>query len=62
MTEFKKNDLVYWVFKNGDKSLCSIQDVLEDDRVRVIWHKDNFINVMPKKGFILVEGEENDKV
>lgn len=55
MTDFKPNDLVYWKFKNSDKALCTVMDVLDDDRLRVIWHKDNFINIMPKSGFIKTE-------
>ncbi len=52
MNNFKPGDLVYWVFKNGDKALCSIRNVLDDGRLRVIWHKDNFVNIMPMHGFI----------
>lgn len=57
---FKQGDLVYWIYTNGDKTLCSVLDVLDDDRLRVMWHKDGFVNLMPKSGFIKVE--ENDKI
>ena len=51
MNDFKPNDLVYWVFKNGDKALCTVNE-LNGDKVWVTWHKDNFVNLMPKNGFI----------
>jgi hypothetical protein len=57
MTDFKPNDLVYWVYTNGDKTLCSVRDVLDDGRLRVMWHKDGFINIMPKSGFISANEE-----
>ena len=62
MTDFKPNDLVYWVFKNGDKALCTVNEIHGDDRMWVTWHSDGFVNLMPTKGFVLANGEENDKV
>jgi hypothetical protein len=55
MTEFRAGDLVYWIFPNSDKGLCTVKDILSDGRLRVIWHKDNFINVMPRSGFVSAE-------
>ena len=49
---FKQGDLVYWVFKNGDQALCTVNELNGDDQVWVTWHKDGFVNLMPKKGFI----------
>ena len=62
MIDFKPNDLVYWVFKNGDKAICTVNQVFPDERLNVTWHSDGFVNVMPKSGFIHATGEENDKV
>lgn len=53
--DFKPNDLAYWVYPNGDKALCTVKDVLDDGRLRVVWHKDNFINIMPNSRFVLAE-------
>lgn len=52
MNDFKPKEQVYWTFKNGDKALCTVRDVLDDGRLRVMWHKDGFVNIMPKSGFI----------
>lgn len=52
MTDFKPKDLVYWIFKNGDKALCTVKEIQNDDAMWVIWHKDGFVNIMPKSGFI----------
>ena len=49
--DFKPNDLVYWVFKNGDKALCTVNE-LSGDNMWVTWHKDGFVNMMPKNGFV----------
>ena len=62
MTDFKPKDLVYWVFKIGDKALCTVNEIHGDDRMWVTWHSDGFVNLMPTKGFVLANGEENDKV
>ena len=62
MTDFKPKDLVYWVFKNGDKALCTVNEIHGDDRMWVTLHSDGFVNLMPTKGFVLANGEENDKV
>ena len=53
MTDFKPKDLVYWVFKNGDKDLCTVNEIHGDDRMWVTWHSDGFVNLMQCKGFIL---------
>lgn len=58
METFKPNDIVYWRFNNGDKSPCTVLDVLKDDQLRVIWHKDEFVNIMPSRGFIKGEKDE----
>lgn len=55
MTDFKPGDLVYWVFKNGDKALCSVREIQNDEAMWVTWHKDNLTNIMPKEGFILAD-------
>ena len=55
MNDFKSGDLVYWLFPNGDKSLCTVKEIKDDESMWVTWHEDNFINIMPKKGFIHVE-------
>jgi hypothetical protein len=54
MSDFRAGDIVYWIFKNGDKALCTVNE-LHGDRMWVTWHKDNFVNLMPKSGFILAE-------
>ncbi len=55
MNDFKPGELVYWVHRNGDKQLCTVKEIQNEDSMWVIWHKDNFINIMPKKGFIHAE-------
>lgn len=52
---FKPNDIVYWKFNNGDHAICTVLAILSDGRLRVRWHKDNFINIMPMSGFIKKE-------
>ena len=53
MTDFHRGDIVYWVFKNGDKALCTVNELSGDDRMWVTCHSDGFVNLMPCKGFIL---------
>ena len=61
MTDFKPNDLVHWVFKNGDKALCTVNEIRGDESMWVTWHSDGFVNLMPKSGFIFAhEEKEND--
>lgn len=58
MTDFKPNDLVYWIFRNGDKELCTVKEIANDDLMWVMRHKDGFTNIMPKSGFILAETKD----
>lgn len=60
MTDFKPNDLVYWIFKNGDKELCTVNE-LHGNNMWVTWHKDGFVNLMPKSGFILANDTKSSK-
>ncbi len=52
MNDFKPGDLVYYVFKNGDKAPCTVLDLLDDGRMRVKWNSDEFINIMPRERFV----------
>jgi hypothetical protein len=54
---FKPGDTVEWLFPNGDKALCTVKEIQNDESMWVIWHKDNFVNIMPKNGFERVENE-----
>lgn len=58
MNDFKPNDLVYWVFKNGDQALCTVNELNGDEQMWVTWHSDGFVNLMPKSGFILAENSD----
>jgi len=49
---FKPSDQVFWLFKNGDKELCTVMKICDDVSMWVMWHKDSFVNIMPKSGFI----------
>ena len=62
MIDFRAGDLVYWLHRSGDKALCTVNEIHGDDRMWVTWHSDGFVNLMPTKGFVLANGEENDKV
>lgn len=55
MNDFKPGDLVYWIFRNGDKALCTVKEIRNDHSMWVTWHKDGFVNIMPKSGFILAD-------
>lgn len=61
MTKFKKDDLVYWVHRSGDKALCTVKEIQNDESMWVIWHKDGFINIMPQSGFILANDINSDE-
>ncbi len=56
--DFKPGDTVEWIFPNGDKALCTVKELTNDDRMWVVWHKDNFVNIMPKNGFERVNDSE----
>lgn len=56
--DFRPGDLVYWVYKNGDKALCTVNELNGDDQMWVTWHKDGLVNLMPKSGFIIANEEE----
>ena len=60
MTDFKPNDIVYWVHKNGDKELCTVKEIQNDESMWVTWNKDGFVNIMPIKGFILADEQSVD--
>ena len=62
MNDFHPGDLVYWVYTNGDKALCTVKELNGDNQMWVKWHKDGFVNLMPTKGFILDNGEDDDKI
>ncbi|CAB4127819.1 hypothetical protein UFOVP98_48 [uncultured Caudovirales phage] len=52
---FKPGDLVYWVHRSGDKALCTVKEIKDDLSMWVTWHKDGFVNIMPKSGFVLAD-------
>ena len=52
MTMFNPGDIVYWVFPNGDKAACTVLDIVSPERLRIMWHKDEFVILMPTSGFI----------
>jgi hypothetical protein len=56
--DFKPNDLVYWIHRNGDKALCTVKEIKDEHSMWVTWHKDGFVNIMPKSGFILAETKD----
>lgn len=52
MNYFKPGDKAHYAFPNGDKALCKVIDVLDDDRLRIEWQADEFVNIMPKERFV----------
>ena len=59
---FKPGDIVYWVFNNGDKGACTVKELNGDDSMWVCWHKDNFVNIMPTKGFVRGHDDEQPRI
>jgi hypothetical protein len=56
--QFKPGEIVYWVYKNGDKAACTVKELNGDDAMWVMWHKDNHVNIMPTAGFVRGNDEQ----